>query len=135
MLTLRYNEPVFILMLRGRVGCLRQPTVRAIEKLDRLRSTMAVNVLIIFAPQDKKICAEIISTKVYQKISFHCIYRTSVPLFPTQRRLYSVFQLKLCTYNFTVISLILQVDPEISDISRQLGQEEHICHPHHCQSP
>ena len=24
MLTLRYNEPVFILMLRGRVGCLRQ---------------------------------------------------------------------------------------------------------------
>ena len=33
MLTLRYNEPVFILMLRGRVGCLR------------LRSTMAVNVL------------------------------------------------------------------------------------------
>jgi len=22
---LRYNEPVFILMLRGRVGCLRQP--------------------------------------------------------------------------------------------------------------
>ena len=23
MLTLRYNEPVFILMLRGRVGCLR----------------------------------------------------------------------------------------------------------------
>ena len=27
MLTLRYNEPVFILMLRGRVGCLRQPTL------------------------------------------------------------------------------------------------------------
>ena len=26
MLTFRYNEPVFILMLRGRVGCLRQPT-------------------------------------------------------------------------------------------------------------
>ena len=26
MLTWRYNEPVFILMLRGRVGCLRQPT-------------------------------------------------------------------------------------------------------------
>ena len=25
MLTLQYNEPVFILMLRGRVGCLRQP--------------------------------------------------------------------------------------------------------------
>ena len=27
MLTLRYNEPVFILTLRGRVGCLRQPTL------------------------------------------------------------------------------------------------------------
>ena len=27
MLKLRYNEPVFILMLRGRVGCLRQPTL------------------------------------------------------------------------------------------------------------
>ena len=27
MLTLQYNEPVFILMLRGRVGCLRQPTL------------------------------------------------------------------------------------------------------------
>ena len=27
MLTLRYNEPMFILMLRGRVGCLRQPTL------------------------------------------------------------------------------------------------------------
>ena len=27
MLTLRYNEPVFILMLRGRGGCLRQPTL------------------------------------------------------------------------------------------------------------
>ena len=38
MLTLRYNEPVFILMLRGRVGCLH-------ELLNRLRSTMAVNVL------------------------------------------------------------------------------------------
>jgi len=25
MLTLQYNEPVFILILRGRVGCLRQP--------------------------------------------------------------------------------------------------------------
>ena len=27
MLTLRYNEPVFILMLRGRMGCLGQPTL------------------------------------------------------------------------------------------------------------
>ena len=27
MLTLRHNEPVFILMLRGRVGCQRQPTL------------------------------------------------------------------------------------------------------------
>ena len=59
MLTLRYNEPVFILMLRGRVGCLSFPPImtgyvadlswksgaRAIEKLDRLRSTLAVNVL------------------------------------------------------------------------------------------
>ena len=27
MLTLQYNEPAFILKLRGRVGCLRQPTL------------------------------------------------------------------------------------------------------------
>ena len=65
MLTLRYNEPVFILMLRGRVGCLRQPTlplsardwkVRSTkvdpgdfkhELLNWLRSTMAVNVLTV----------------------------------------------------------------------------------------
>jgi len=48
MLTLRYNEPVFILMLRGRVGCLRQPTDVGDfkhELLNLLRSTMAVNVL------------------------------------------------------------------------------------------
>ena len=72
MLTLRYNEPVFILMLRGRVGCLtanndrlrswfklkersaRDWKVRSTkvdvgdfkpELLNRLRSTMAVNVL------------------------------------------------------------------------------------------
>ena len=28
MLTLRYNEPVFILMLRGRVGCLRPKSLQ-----------------------------------------------------------------------------------------------------------
>ena len=29
MLTLRYNEPVFILMLRGRVGCLRHVNIES----------------------------------------------------------------------------------------------------------
>ena len=48
MLTLRYNEPVFILMLRGRVGCLSDFKH---ELLNRLRSTMAVNVLILFLPR------------------------------------------------------------------------------------
>ena len=35
MLTLRYNEPVFILMLRGRVGCLRQPTLPLSIRINR----------------------------------------------------------------------------------------------------
>ena len=50
MLTLRYNEPMFILMLRGRVGCLRQH-----ELLNRLRSTMAVNVLRLNPTRTSKI--------------------------------------------------------------------------------
>jgi len=38
MLTLRYNEPVFIHMLRARVGCLRQPTLPTITE-DMLENT------------------------------------------------------------------------------------------------
>ena len=44
MLTLRYNEPVFILMLRGRVGCLRQPPLPMLESVADIAHVIVVNV-------------------------------------------------------------------------------------------